>query len=144
MFFVQLEMHVRLKSAIKFYLLTYLLFLCLQCFDAVSWAQQEGHPACKKLSGWVLAWLSVWSEMHSCIWSIWCHCHSLSLVSVKLVLFFWYRLTWVVLEKRPLNDVCYLLFLQKIPVTEARSYLQDQDQCFLEHRPSDQHRMERS
>jgi len=23
--------------------------------------QQEGHPACKKLSGGVLAWLSVWS-----------------------------------------------------------------------------------
>jgi len=22
---------------------------------------QEGHPACKKTSGWVLAWLSVWS-----------------------------------------------------------------------------------
>jgi len=26
--------------------------------------QQEGHPACKKLSGEVLAWLSVWSEVH--------------------------------------------------------------------------------
>jgi len=25
--------------------------------------QQEGHPACKKLSGEVLAWLSVWSEV---------------------------------------------------------------------------------
>ena len=25
--------------------------------------RQEGHPACKKLGG-VLAWLSVWSEMH--------------------------------------------------------------------------------
>jgi len=25
--------------------------------------RQEGHPACKKLSGGVLAWLSVWSEM---------------------------------------------------------------------------------
>jgi len=23
----------------------------------------EGHPACKKLSGGVLAWLSVWSEV---------------------------------------------------------------------------------
>jgi len=28
--------------------------------------QQEGHPACKKLSGEVLAWLSVWSEVQSC------------------------------------------------------------------------------
>jgi len=32
----------------------------------VGW--QEGHPAC--MSSGVLAWLSVWSEMHSCIWSI--------------------------------------------------------------------------
>jgi len=32
----------------------------------VGW--QEGHPACKKLSGGVLAWLSVWSEMQSCVW----------------------------------------------------------------------------
>jgi len=31
--------------------------------------QQEGHPACKKLSGGVLAWLSVWSEVQTCIWS---------------------------------------------------------------------------
>jgi len=25
--------------------------------------QQEGHPACKKLSSGVLAWLSVWSKV---------------------------------------------------------------------------------
>jgi len=25
--------------------------------------RQEGHPACKKLSSEVLAWLSVWSEV---------------------------------------------------------------------------------
>jgi len=30
--------------------------------------QQEGHPACKKLSGGVLAWLYVWSELQNCIW----------------------------------------------------------------------------
>jgi len=30
--------------------------------------QQEGHPACKKLSGGVLAWLSVWSEVQTCVW----------------------------------------------------------------------------
>jgi len=30
--------------------------------------RQEGHPACKKLSGGVLAWLSVWSEVQTCIW----------------------------------------------------------------------------
>ena len=32
----------------------------------VGW--QEGHPACKKLSGGVLAWLSVLSEVQICIW----------------------------------------------------------------------------
>jgi len=73
--------------------------------------RQEGHPACK-LSGGVLAWLSVWSELQTCIWPSWCHCHSLSLASVKsrLVLPFWYRLTRVVRlvpEKGPLNGcVC--------------------------------------
>jgi len=70
---------------------------------------QEGHPACKNLSGGVLAWLSVWSEVQTCLRPSWCHCHSLSLASVKsrLVLPFWYRLTWVVLEKGPLNGcVC--------------------------------------
>jgi len=71
--------------------------------------QQEGHPACKKQSGGVLTWLSLWSEVQTCICSSWCHCHSLSLASVKsrLVLTFWYRLTWVVPEKGPLNGrVC--------------------------------------
>jgi len=29
--------------------------------------RQEGHPACKKLSGGVLAWLSVWSVVPTCI-----------------------------------------------------------------------------
>jgi len=30
--------------------------------------RQEGHPACKKQSGWVLVWLSVWSKVQTCIW----------------------------------------------------------------------------
>jgi len=65
----------------------------------VGW--QEGHQACKKLSGGVRAWLSVCSEVQTCIWTSWCHCHSLSLASVKsrLVLPFRYQLTWVVPEK---------------------------------------------
>ena len=74
----------------------------LQClaFSALTLlvGRQEGHPACKKLSGGVLAWLSVWSKMQTWICSGWCHCHSLSLASVKsrLVLPFWYWLTSVV------------------------------------------------
>jgi len=73
----------------------------------VGW--QEEHPAYKKLSGGVLVWLSVWSKVQTCIWPSWCHCHSLSLASVKSRLFppFWYWLTWVVPEKGTLNGcVC--------------------------------------
>ena len=29
--------------------------------------RQEGHTACKKYSGGVLAWLSAWSEVQTCI-----------------------------------------------------------------------------
>jgi len=32
----------------------------------VGW--QEGHPACKKLSGGVLTCLSVWRKVQTCIW----------------------------------------------------------------------------
>ena len=47
--------------------------VCRSCcaFTALTWlvGRQEGHPACKKnLSGGVLAWLSVWSEVQTCIW----------------------------------------------------------------------------
>ena len=64
------------------------------------------------MSGGVLAWLSVWSEVLTCIWPSWCHSYSLSVAPVKsrLVLPFWYRLTRVVLDKGPLNGcvcVCY-------------------------------------
>ena len=89
--------------------------------------QQEGHPACKKLSGGVLAWLSVWSEVQTCILPSWCHCHSLSLASVKsrLVLPFWYRLTRVVPDTGPLNGcvcvcVCHAT-LQKLLVQQVTS-----------------------
>jgi len=29
--------------------------------------RQEGHLACKKMSGGVLSWLSVWSKLQTCI-----------------------------------------------------------------------------
>ena len=74
---------------------------------------RKGIWPVKKLSGGVLAWLSVWSEVQTCIWPSWCHCHSLSLASVKsrLILPFWYWLTRVVPEKGPLNGcVCVCVF----------------------------------
>ena len=64
-----------------------------------------GRVSVKKLSSGVMAWLSVWSEVHTCIWPSWCHCHPLSLAPVKsrLVLPFWYRFTRVVPDKGPLS-----------------------------------------
>ena len=90
------------------YFVNSLLFPCAFSALTLLVGRQEGHPACKKQSGVVLAWLSVWSEVQTCIWPSWCHCHSLSRAPVKsrLVLPFWYRLTQVVLEKRPLNGCC--------------------------------------
>ena len=72
--------------------------------------RQEGHAACKKLSGGVLAWLFVWSKVQTCIWPSWCHCHSLSLASVKsrLVLPSWFRLNRVIPDKGPLNGCMYI------------------------------------
>ena len=82
----------------------------LQCFlPSVLWCcwlgSRKGIRPVKNLSGGVLAWLSFWSKMQTCIWPNWCHCHSLFLASVKsrLVLPFWYRLTRVVPDKGPLN-----------------------------------------
>jgi len=53
---------------------------------------QEGHPACKKMSGGMLAWLSVWGELQICS-------SKSRLVFAFLVLPFWYWLTRVVPDK---------------------------------------------
>ena len=44
--------------------------ICLVAFSALPLlvGRQEGHLAYKKLSGGVLAWLSVWSEVQTCVW----------------------------------------------------------------------------
>ena len=85
----------------------------LQCFDAVFLGGRKGIWPVKKLSGGVLVWLSVWSAVQTCIWSSWCHCHSLSVVPVKsrLVLPFWYRLTRVVPDKGPLSGCVFVATL---------------------------------
>ena len=69
--------------------------------------RQEGHPACKKLEWWGTGVVICLDRDATCIWPSWCHCHSMSLASVKSTLIspFWYRMTRVVPEKGPLN-VC--------------------------------------
>jgi len=46
------------------------LCMLLPAFSALTLlvGRQEGHSVCKKLSSGVLAWLSVWSEVQTCIW----------------------------------------------------------------------------
>jgi len=46
------------------------MYVCIIAFSVLKLliGRQEGHPACKKLSGGVLAWLFVWSEVQTCIW----------------------------------------------------------------------------
>jgi len=63
----------------------YCVYMCmdLKCaFSALTLlvGRQEGHPTCKN---WVVGcwhgYLSgLWSEVQTCIWPSWCHCHSLS------------------------------------------------------------------
>jgi len=49
-------------------IISFLIAFSAIAFSALmlSVGQQEEHPACKKLSGGVLAWLSVWSEVQTC------------------------------------------------------------------------------
>jgi len=59
------------KEAVKWLLLLLLLLCCIIicAFSALTlfFGWHEGHPVSKKLSGGVLAWLSVWSEVQTCI-----------------------------------------------------------------------------
>ena len=71
------HLHVSLSSSDLIWLLHNIGALTL-----LIWRQEE-HPACKKTKQWVLAWLSVWSEMQTWIRPSWCHCHSLPLASGK-------------------------------------------------------------
>ena len=50
--------------------LLHLYFLSVDSFSALMLlvGRQEGHTVCKKQSGGVLVWLSVWSEVQTCTW----------------------------------------------------------------------------
>ena len=73
--------------------------------------RQEGHPTCKKLwwGAGVVICLERGADLHMA------QLMSLSHFSVKsiLVLPFWYRLTWVVPDKGPLNG-CVCVFVYKL------------------------------
>jgi len=52
------------NTSIIIIVINYAVFSALMLFVG----RQEGHPAGKKWSGGLLAWLSVWSEVQTCIW----------------------------------------------------------------------------
>jgi len=58
---MQCKKIVDLALTLKFY------SVILAAFSALTLlvGRQEGHPACKKQSGGVLAWLSVWSKVQT-------------------------------------------------------------------------------
>ena len=77
----------------------------------------------------MLVWLSVWSEVQTCIWPSWCYCHSLSLALVKstLVLPFWCQLTWVVPDKGLFNGCVCCVFM----VSSKKNSWQDRGRSSL-------------
>ena len=79
--------------------------------------RQEEHPACKN---WAVGCRRGYLSGARCrLADSWCHCHSLSLASVKSrsVLPFWYRLTRVIPEKWPLNGCVYVcVSVKNLPI----------------------------
>jgi len=65
------ELHlssIALAAVAWYSMLLIIIFLFLFYPLTLLVGRQEGHPACKKLSSGVLAWLSAWSEVQTCIW----------------------------------------------------------------------------
>ena len=65
------------------------------------------------LAAGVLAWLSAWSEVQTCIWPSWCHCYS-CFSKIQIGLPFWYWLTRVVPEKRAVKRASLFEVCQNI------------------------------
>ena len=75
---------------------------------------QEEHPACK-IGRWGVD-VVICQQWGVCIWFSWCHCHpktpsSLASFTSRPVLPFRYRLTQVVLEKKPLNGMFFCVHI---------------------------------
>jgi len=68
MFFIFFSEHIYAKNHETLNANLKSIVALIRAFSALTLlvGRQEGHPACKKLSGEVLAWLSVWSEVQTC------------------------------------------------------------------------------
>jgi len=82
--------------------------------------RQEGHPACKKTEWWgagMVVCLELGADLHTAQLTplpLTVSCFS----KIQIVLPFWYRLTWVVPDKGPLN-VCSSCFYYLFDAHEA-------------------------
>jgi len=77
---------------------SWLIYWLIDYVLLVGW--QEGHPACKKLSGGMLAWLCVCGEVQICMSQLMPLPLTISSFSKsRLVLHFWCQLVRVVLDK---------------------------------------------
>ena len=105
----------------------------IQCESSVDsklkWKQTEGKTDTTDRITSSLTWLTIVvrnavARCRLAYWPSWCHCHSLSLASVKsrLVLPFWYRLTWVVTEKGHLNVCVFSINTAWFPLFVASSW----------------------
>ena len=88
------------------FLVFFYFYLFLQCFDTVG--RQEEHPVCKNWVMWCwCGYLNICRERSAdCLHMTQLmplHSETPSSLASRLLLPFWYRLTQVVLEKRPLN-----------------------------------------
>ena len=86
--------------------------------------RQEGHPACKKTEWWgagVVICLERGADLHMAQLiplPLTVSCFS----KIQIGFIFWYRLTWVVPEKGPLNG-CVCVFLENQPVNNFENRL---------------------
>ena len=68
--FMKYVTNTHVQAAMSMFIVNDIIVVIAAAFSALMLlvGRQEGHPACKKQSGGVLAWLSAWSEVQTCIW----------------------------------------------------------------------------
>jgi len=77
----QLYMRCNCKYCSALYNLYYIILMNPSVLWRCWLGGRKGIRPVKKPGGGVLAWLSAWSEVQTCNWPSWCHCHSLSCFS---------------------------------------------------------------
>ena len=100
-------------KCLKLYFLNHSSLCC--DLPSVLWRCWLGGRKGIRPGGGVLVWLSVWSEVQTCICPSWCHCHSLSLASVKsrLILPSWYQLNPGSPGQRAVKRMCVCVVIIK-------------------------------